>query len=401
MWSWIAILGLVMVAADKKLTDTLPRASIQQILAVLRLIAGSSKTTFEDVRLALIRLSARRAPASQDAKWTTARDVVGELQRLGYLVETAFPRQKNVLNRLRHAAIAATDEGRKLADFYDKNRSHAFDEFLRVWLRQHRYFRAFLARLLQSPLYVPDITSIKDLNGRRFGKESIEVVARRVAEVCSARLDAVSVSDDIRNNFSEGVLDRFDVAASELSLTALDAKALVDAIEDRVVVPALLAAEGLPFDPVTFQHLVKASQDFFVASWTSSHPDFPGRIVFSTCDVNPAPHIDDVTQQQYGIIHHGKSYAAGEFEAALDQGYQRLAGGARSYVDAYQLRAVVCVRLGIQPAVFAACLEQLLQNRRPSLPAIYTEIPFEPPPKGEPYVEVGNNRVGRLKFAAS
>jgi hypothetical protein len=390
-----------MVAVEKRLTDTLPRASIQQVLGMLQVIASSNKTTFEDVRLALIRFSGRRAPASHDAKWTTARDVIGELQRLGYLAETAFPRQKEVLNRLRHSVIAATDEGRKLADFYGKNRSHAFDELLRVWLQQHRYFRAFLARLLQRPLYVPDITSIKDLNGRRVGKDPIDVVARRVAEVCSARLDAVGVSDDIRNSFSQGALDRFGVVASELSLTSLDAKALVDAIEDRVVVPALLAAEGLPFDPVTFQHLVKASQDFFAASWTSSHPDFPGRIVFSTCDVNPVPRVDDVAHQQYGIIHHGKSYAAEDFEAALDQGYQRLAEGARSYVNAYQLRAVVCVSLCIQPAVFAACLEQVLQNRQPSLPAIYTEIPFEPPPKGEPYVEIGSNRVGRLKFATS
>jgi hypothetical protein len=392
-----------MIPVERKLTDTLPRASIQQLLGSLRLIAGSNTTTFDDVRLALVRSSARRAPASPDAKWTTARDVIAELQRSGYVAEAVIPRQKSVLSRLRQSVLAATDDGRKLADLYDNNRSQAFDELLRVWLRQHLYFRAFLARLLQRPLYVPDITSIKELNGRRISQEPIDALAIRIADVCRGRLDGVGVSDDIQSIFSKGVQDRFTVAASELSLATLDAKALVDAIEDRVVVPSLLACEGLPFDPVTFQHLVKASQDFFAASWTSSHPDFSGRVVFATCDVDPVPRVEDGTNQQYGIIHHGKSYASGDFEAALDQAYQRIAGGARSYVSAYELRAVVCVRLGIQPAVFGTCLEHLLQNRQPSLPAIYTEIPFEPPPKGEPYVEIGNNRVrvGRLKFAAS
>src|SRR5262249_34966803 len=147
-----------------------------------------------------------------------------------------------------------------------------------------------------------------------------------------------------------------------------------------------------PFDPVTFQHLIKASQEFFAASWTSSHPEFPGRVVFSTCDISPVPGIEDAPSKEYGILHHGKSYAAGDFEVALNQAYQRLTGGNRSYADAYQLRAIVCVRLAIQPAVFAGCLAHLIQNRKPPAPSIYTEIPFEPPPKGEPYVEIGTNR---------
>jgi hypothetical protein len=169
------------------------------------------------------------------------------------------------------------------------------------------------------------------------------------------------------------------------------------------VVPSLLAAEALPFDPVTLQHLIKASQDFFLASWTSSHPDFGGRVVFSTCDVDPVP-VADASAQTYAVAHHGKTYAWPHFEKAVHSAYRKLAdAGRRSYVSAYELRALVCVELRIQPPVFAACLEQLLQMRRPKAPAIYIEIPFQPPPKGEPYVEIGKNRtrVGRLKIAAS
>jgi hypothetical protein len=391
-----------MVAASAN-TDTLPRASVQQILGALRFIARSKTATFEQVRAAIVRFAARRSPASADAKWTTARDVLAELQRLGYVSGGPIPRQKNVLARFRESLFEVTPEGLKMATSYESGPSQAFDELLHVWLRYHSYFRAFIGRVSTGPLHIPDITSVKDVNGHSIEKASSEVMAAKVAEKCSSRLRSAGVASEIRNAFTKEVLDRFAALVSEVSLASLDAKALVDAVEDRVVVPSLLTAEALPFDPVTLQHLIKASQDFFLASWTSSHPDFAGRIVFSTCDLDPSPRAD-AAAPTYAIVHHGKTYAWPLFENAVDLGYKKLAeGDRRSYVSAYELRALICVQLRIQPAVFAACLEQLLQTRRPKEAAIYTEIPFEPPPKGEPYVEIGKNRtrVGRLKIAAS
>src|SRR5207302_5332561 len=138
-----------LVDCDTKVTDTLPRASVAQILGALRLIANSPKTRFEDVRLFLVRASTRRAPASADAKWTTARDVIGELQRLGFVVGVAIPRQKKDLIRFRQSVIDVTGDGAKLADNYGNNRGHAFNELLGRWLQYHPYFRSFLGRLLQ------------------------------------------------------------------------------------------------------------------------------------------------------------------------------------------------------------------------------------------------------------
>jgi CII-binding regulator of phage lambda lysogenization HflD len=393
-----------MVAAERKLTDTLPRASIRQILDVVRSIAAEGRASFDEVRVTLVRSAARKAPASLDAKWTTARDILAELQRLGYVVGDGIPRQKAEVSRLRLSVFEITDTGQKLAQKYKDSPSYALDEFFQVWLRQHAYFRAFIARLLQSPIYVPDITSLKELGGYRVGQESPESVATRVADSCTQRLTTVGTSGDKPHVLTQTILDRFAALATEVVLASLDAKALVDAIQDRVVIPAFLAAEGLQFDGVTFQHLVKASQEFFVASWTSSHPDFAGRVIFSTCDVEPAPSVGDDSQQGYHLSHHGRSYAAALFESALTAAYERLARSSSAYVSAYALRALVCVELRIQPLVFSACLEHLMRDHpEASGLAIYTEIPFEPPPKSEPYVEVGksHSRVGRLKISAS
>lgn len=129
-----------MVAASV-ITDTLPCASVQQILGVLRFIARSKTATFEQIRAAIVRFAARRSPASADAKWTTARDVLAELQRLGYVAGGPIPRQKNVLARLRESFFEVTPEGLKMATSYESGPSRAFDELLQVWLRHHPTLR--------------------------------------------------------------------------------------------------------------------------------------------------------------------------------------------------------------------------------------------------------------------
>jgi hypothetical protein len=118
--------------------------------------------------------------------------------------------------------------GHKLAASYEAGPSQAFDEFLQVWLRQHGYFRAFIGRLSAGPLHIPDITSIKDLNGHAIEKTSPDAMAAKVAETCVSRLKSVGVAVEVRNGFRQSALDRFAILASEVSLASLDAKGLVE-----------------------------------------------------------------------------------------------------------------------------------------------------------------------------
>jgi hypothetical protein len=194
------------------------------------------------------------------------------------------------------------------------------------------------------------------------------------------------------------ILSRLGGVESDLRAPDLDAKKFIDTVQDSVVIPAFLATEALPFDPVTFQHVLKASRDFYTAAWTSAHPDFEGRTVFLTCELYPDPLLsEDVSVQQ--IIHHGQAYAAELFPTALVNAYGRLAGAASGYVDAYALRALVCLDLKLQPQVFAKCLGHLSTPGTLADIAIYTELPFAFHPSGEEYLEVNGHRIGRIKVS--
>jgi hypothetical protein len=188
--------------------------------------------------------------------------------------------------------------------------------------------------------------------------------------------------------------------ARHLASPELDSKKLVDLVQDCVVIPSFLEAEQLAFDPVTFQHLLKITGEFYAAAATTSHPKFNGRVVFSTCDFTPNP-VDDFAGTVVAVQHHGTAYARAQFATALAAAYAQVTGASGGYADAYVLRAIVCVDLRVQPPVFASCLKDIISAGNAADPIIYTELPFTPPPQGEAYVEVGGRRIGRLKVKSN
>jgi hypothetical protein len=394
------ILYLIFMNKDQKITDSIPRAAVLQILQVLgRLASVGGKSTFEEVRQFLVRRSQRAAPSSRSAMYTVARDVLLDLQRLELIQAGILPRTQSKLETLSDAPVELTDAGRELAEVYKASSGRAFDQLLLAWIRQHPYFRVFLIRLHKEPMFVPDITSVKQLGSEARADEGLDPLARRIADHCLKRLSAASFPAPKAEAFTKAVGERVqDLGRAVLS--GLDAKKWVDTLQDRVVIPALLTAEELPFtDAVTLQHVLKAAKDFFAASWTSAHPDFPLRVIYQTCEFLP-PLSDDQTAVTE-VVHHGKSFTAPNFVAALRSAYDRLANPPGSYADAYALRALVCFRLRVQPRVFAACLSDVLAaGPRPEL-TIYTELPFDPPPPGEDYLEIDNNRIGLLKLTSS
>ncbi|WP_164002145.1 hypothetical protein [Pyxidicoccus caerfyrddinensis] len=377
-------------------TDSIPRAAVEQILHVVTLLDSKGTSTFDDVRQLLHLRSARSAPASREAMWTVARDVLSDLQRLGYATVGALPRKRSEVERLRESPCELTATGRALAGLLAERqgRGRAFDQLLVVWMNEHPYFRQFMARLLSGPLYIPDVTTVKQV-GSPTADASL---AERVIASCSTRLAATVYPEAKLERFAAAIHERVMQVESRASLSDLNAKKLIDAIEDLIVIPAFLLAEELPFDAVTFQHLIRISQDFLSAAWTSSYPVFEGRVVFATCEFRPALHGGTRAE---GVVHHGRTYAAPLFKEALRAAHQRLADSQGAYVDAYALRALVCVQLGIQPIVFAHCLDEIIRAGQSSGMVIFTELPFAPPPPGESYVEIGNRRIGLIKVVVA
>ena len=252
-------------------------------------------------------------------------------------------------------------------------------------------------RVSAEPLFVPDITSIKQISTER-GEIDIHRLPALVLKSCEERLTRSKFHAEKLPIFRLAAEERFSILAKKNHIDQIDAKSLVDVIQDTVVLPSLLQAENLPFDAVTFQHVLRASQDFLTASWTTSHPEFAGRVIFCTCTFQNRDSSKE--QQPSRVVHHGISFAERDFSQALIAAYGRLVGENASYVNAYALRAMVCLNVRIQPVVFERCLAARIAAKDVDGMKIFTELPFSPPPAGEDYVKAGFDRIGLVKLSS-
>jgi len=386
------------IFGDMKKTDSIPRASIEQIIKGLCFLdSAGGKGTFDQVRIYLNSHSTRKSPSTKTAMWSVARDVLTELQKLGFASVGILPRKLSDVEKFSNTPCEILPKGATLAKIYTEKAGQAYDQLLLAWMNEHPYFRAFMARLLQSPLFIPDITSAKHL-GELSGRErGFDELANGMVNSVELRLNAVSYPKESLQILISGIRKKIFELKTEIDSIRQDAKRIVDFLDNSVLVPSFLTAEGLPIDPVTFQHLIKCGEQFYSAAWTSSNPVFEGRTVFSTCSFLPDI-VRDRESQVTEVVHRGSAFANPKFSQTLVSSYNRIIGASAGYADAYAIRALVCVELNIQPKVFAACLGKLLNNDKSNKITIYTELPFTPPPAGESYVEVENRRIGRLKL---
>ena len=387
--------------SPSKITDAIPRVALEQLFSTLRLLASRERATFDDVRLLLQQETARRVPGSREAMWTSARDALAELQRLGLAKTGPLPRKRSEVDRLRGSPCELTSQGRELATRYQEKPGYGFDSLLIQWVNEHPYFRAYLARLGRGPMHVPDITSVKQVG--EFDAAQIPELVRRIVANCAERLRPTGWTDEQLSVLEREIRERLSSTLTRVDPASLhrNAKAWVDIAQDSIVLPAFLLAENLPFDTVTFQHIIRISQQFLAAAWTSSHPGFTGRVVFSTCDFIPPIAAPPTTEENRvrEVCHRGRSWATERFESALIKAHTMAsAGRAGAYVDVYVLRALVCTELGIQPKVFELCLNDIARTPQPGRPLVYTELPMRPPPAGETYVELGGHRIGLVKL---
>lgn len=390
------------MAGPEKRTDTIPRASIEQLFSALMFLhARAGRGTFEGLRLSLIAGSRRRAPHTPTAMWTVARDVLTELEKLKLASVGVLPRKLSDVSRLREAPCELLSDGAQLVELHMTDLGRAYDTLLSRWLAQHSYFRALTVRMQKSPLYLPDITNIGQLGHEDVKAKRASAILSNLVNDCATRLQRVGWLPQLINKFRAVAERRIAVLEHCLMSGELDAKRLVDTVQDTIVLPALLETEELPFDPVTFQQLLRASQEFLIAAWTASHPDFSGRVAFPICKFHPTL---ETGGDPTGVVitHHGISYAESLFPEALQNAYSSVTAGSSGlgYASAYAVRAIVCLSLQIPPAVFAKCLELLISLGPRADLIVYTELPFEPPPQGEDYVEVSKRRIGRLKLVA-
>ena len=97
---------------DQKPTDSIPRANVGQVFQVLRHLAGTGgRSTFDDVRVFLVKRSPRIAPSSRSAMYTVARDVLLDLQKLEFIQARMLPRTQSQLETLSESPCELTETG--------------------------------------------------------------------------------------------------------------------------------------------------------------------------------------------------------------------------------------------------------------------------------------------------
>jgi hypothetical protein len=277
-----------------------------------------------------------------------------------------------------------------LAETYGASIGKGLDLLLLMWLNRHPYFRKLAARLEHGPLKIPRIGGPRELGLDAESRTNPDVLFDRLAKAFRARVE-------LNSDASLLVLrTKFDSLIRRHDLKEMDPKRLADFLDDSVVCPAFLDAEGITFDTRTFEVLIRAGKEFLSCAATTAAPDFDGLVVFATAEFTPS--ASPVSEPVIAVKHRGVSFASPGFLTSLSNAYSRLSQGSQGYVDAYAVRAAVCLELGVQPKVFETCLSHAIQHQPSQGVQVFTELPFAPPPAGEDYLEIARSRIGRLKI---
>jgi len=222
------------------------------------LAAGEDR--FEDIRLryghtmsalaarGLARVTAPRAGiGSSHRYWSSARDLIKELQTLGWVKAGPVPSTRASVDAHRDRRYSLTPAGREVAA-HAGSRVVLADLLTDALLRAHPYFRALLKELNDGPIFCPEVGDgqVQRNSGRRYWAE-------HAAELFARSDPRVSLSaDELDAHLASALRRRFGSRRAEgLKPTAKEvAEALSDAFAD-----ASLTARGLHFGATTLDAL--------------------------------------------------------------------------------------------------------------------------------------------------
>jgi hypothetical protein len=380
-------------------TDSLPRMGARDLLRVLHLLADSSETTLENIRIRLcIDKGVRR---TGDALFSKARDAAVELDRLGLLRGGPYPKDRRLYQRAKDKPLTLTEDGRGLIETLAHSRAAAYDDLFRKMFAAHPYLRLFVRYVADNDLlFVPTVTSTERDISERYARH-----ATLAEDVAARRLDTDSLiqklSERMRSTLSPDQEGRLRAATARLvddmAISAASdeptefAKNFLTRLND-VVLPVLFEGIGLTFDYRTHRAIWDLGTEFRLWWGTSLHPDFNGRIIFRTASLRPAP--DPGTSVEF-TFDSGLEALRPEFLARLFSTYQELQrrDGA-TYVKAWELRAVFCRTNRCQGSVFNKLFEQLFGGDNSY--EIHTEIRRQWP-QHEEALRAGQRNIGSVR----
>ncbi len=384
-------------------TDTILRLGPRDLFITLHMFSGNREsTTLENIRLRLCL--EREKKRKGDYLWSTARDSVVELRKLGLVDTTATPRDRKQYERLKDTAVAVTKEGLSLLQLFETERNSAYDKLFILMYKAHSYLRRLALTLDQKDLAVPVLSSFKDHVAPRYGSASvliddlsngifdIDPLLRNIEERISRQLEDFEIRD-IKDGVQQ-VVDQTTAAATAEEPSEFAKKFLLRL--NDVVIPVVLRRYGMDFDYRTHRTLWQLGHDFQVWWATSSHPGYRSTCVFKTAHLR----ISENREALDGISYPNSLATVREnFLEKLYNAYvihNRLMGN--TYVPAWELRAIFCHEQRCQPAVFNVLLEEHYKGAPPY--SVQLEIE-RTRPRHEGAVMVGKRRIGTIRVMSS
>jgi hypothetical protein len=385
--------------AAQRETDTILRLGARDLVVTLHMFSGNREsTTFENIRLRLCL--DRKHRRKGDYLWSTAVDVVTELRKLGLVDMSVVPRDRKQYEHAKDATVTVTTEGLSLVRLLQDDIGAAYDKLFVLLYNAHPYLRRLAVALGQQDLLVPVLTSLKDHVAPRYASASVLVdeVSKGIFEFepllgnLEKRMDRALESSE-SHEIEEGIqqiVDQAGVAATTDDPSSF-AKKFLDRLNNAVV-PVLLHRYGMDFDYRTHRTLWQLGRDFQVWWATSSHPGYPGTLIFSTAHLQ----MSDTGEALKEIVYPASlSVVRQGFMEKLYNAYlthSRLVGN--TYVPTWELRAIFCHEQRCQPVAFNKLLEEHYKGVPPY--SIHLEIE-RTKPRHEETLMVGKRRIGTIR----
>jgi hypothetical protein len=226
------------------------------------------------------RVTAPRAGVgSAHRYWSSTRDLVKELQRLGWVeVGLPVPSSKQAVDAYRDRRYPITDEGRRVATLIDDRRGFA-DAVTDAALAAHAYLRQTLSALDRGPVFCPETSEgqIQRTPSRRHWAEHGVLLLKRsdpLAEVTVEGLDH-HLANALRKRFGRRREEGLKPSAKEVS------EAMNDALAD-----AALEARGLMFGATTMDQLTSWGMELRVLDQSRYVPGHEGgNLIWLACDL--------------------------------------------------------------------------------------------------------------------
>jgi hypothetical protein len=224
----------------------------------------------------IARVTAPRAGIRvADRYWSSTRDLIKELQTLGWVAPGPVPSRSTAVDTHRERRYALTSEGKRVARIASSRRSVA-DELTAAALARHPYLRALLEELASGPLFCPEIGEgqvARNPSRRHWAEWGATLLERSDPHVRLSpdQLDA-HLATAIRRRFGRRRAEGLRPTAREI------AHALSDAFAD-----AALESRGLRFGVTTLDALCSWGMELLLLDQSRYVPGHEGGNLIWIC----------------------------------------------------------------------------------------------------------------------